>query len=147
MRKATSTIKSALDVLRGQTKISVSKTMRVENPAGGQKLNISVTKIWINASAPKNVIADVGSPQLLRAPTLPGTIEECKERETSILKKHSEDGIEAQKIVEELAEEEGKTHSELETAWASVTLISANGRKRGQPRGREADDVSKRSRH
>jgi len=134
-------------VLRGQTKISVSKTMRVENPAGGQKLNISVTKIWINVSAPKNVIADVRSPQLLRAPALPGTMEECKERETSILKKHSEDGIEAQKIVEELAEEEGKTHSELETAWASVTLISANGRKRGQPRGREADDVSKRSRH
>jgi hypothetical protein len=56
-RKATSTIKSALDVLRGQTQASVHRTMRVANPRGGQRVNIAVTQIWINATAPVHAIA------------------------------------------------------------------------------------------
>ena len=41
--------------------------MRVENPAGGQKLNISVTKIWINVSAPKNRVGNKQASQAEQA--------------------------------------------------------------------------------
>ena len=54
-------------LLRGQTRISASKTTRVENPAGGQNINVPMTQIWINASAPANVIVNTESLRQLHA--------------------------------------------------------------------------------
>jgi hypothetical protein len=71
LRKATSTIKSALDVLRGQSQPCVTRTVRVVNPAGGQKLNISLTQLWIHAAVRDNLLAPVDTPSIPIPPTRP----------------------------------------------------------------------------
>lgn len=45
--------------------------MRVENPSGGPKVNISVTQFWINASASPHAIAEVEQPQSRQSAAVP----------------------------------------------------------------------------
>ena len=115
--KATSTIKSAVDVLRGQTKASISRTTRVTNPAGGPKLNISCTHIWINSSTPANVIADVEPPQLRYTSGYLEAIGSSKGAGKPIIEDQDENDIDSEDVVEE----EQMTLKELETMWASIS--------------------------
>jgi hypothetical protein len=140
--KATSTIKSTLDVLRGQTKANVSRMRRVENPAGGQKLNITLAQIWMNASAPANVIADVEPPQLPHELILPGTSEQCKETRKPKAEDQDDERIE----VEELVRVDKRMGSGLEALLVSIRQFSAAASRRNQPQDRKADEGSKRSR-
>jgi hypothetical protein len=83
-KKATSTIKSSADVLRGFTKAPTTGTIRVKAAVGGKSMVIGITRFSINAIAPNGVIADVQPPVLTfatAAPTELDILEEVKDEE------------------------------------------------------------------
>lgn len=117
--KATSTTKSALEVLRGQKKASISRTTGVTNPTGDTELNIPCTHNWFNSSAPTNVIADVEPLQLRYASGCLEAMGSSKWVEKPIVEDQDEKDIHS----EDLAEEEQITLKELETTWASISRL------------------------
>jgi hypothetical protein len=78
-KRATSTLKSAADVLRGLSTVPKSVSIRVPAIIGKGSIVIGVTKFCINALAPDGVIAEVQAPVLAFATTGPTRFEVLEE--------------------------------------------------------------------
>ncbi|THY86493.1 hypothetical protein D6C95_07577 [Aureobasidium pullulans] len=112
-KKATTTLKSAADVLRGLSKAATNSTMRVPATSGQGSMVIGVTRFFINATAPDNVIVAFPPPKLV--PDDLGVINEADETE-DVDEDDAEDGnfAESSSAAEARGSKRGRDEQDLD---------------------------------
>lgn len=116
LRKATSTIKSALDVLRGQSQPCVTRTVRVVSPAGGQKSNISLTQLWIHAAVRDNLLAPVDTPSM----PIPSMRPAAPDDEGGLQEMDTNCGVNLEDETELIWDDEEAVHAEMAAIEAAA---------------------------
>ncbi|KAH0382755.1 hypothetical protein KCU92_g5931, partial [Aureobasidium melanogenum] len=105
-KKATSTLKSSADVLRGLSKAATTGTMRVKATFGAKSMVIGITRFSINANAPNGVIANVPPPVLTSVAAPPTELEVTDEvPDDDDYDEHEEDDLKRKKELEEFLEQ------------------------------------------
>lgn len=112
-KRATSTLKSTADVLRGLSKAATNSTMRVAATSGQGLMVIGVTKFSINATGPDNVIVAFPPPKLV--PDDLGVINEADETE-DVDEDDAEDGsfAESSSAAEARGSKRGRDEQDLD---------------------------------